>query len=73
VPERLLTQLLAHWRDAERRLKEAEPDSPEWLAAQVDVDRSRLAYHEAERALRELIERGEVSPRPVPQEPPQER
>jgi hypothetical protein len=75
VPERLVARLLREWRDAERKVAAAPAGTPEHDAAQVEADRLRLAYHEAERALRELIRAGEVEPRqpPPPSESPEPR
>ena len=40
------------WHDAERRVSEAAPDSPEWLAALGGAARSRLQYTEMKRDAR---------------------
>lgn len=68
MPQRIVTRLLEEWRAAERRLEQTPPGTAEHDAAQVEADRLRLAYHEAERALRELIRDGEVD-RPAPELP----
>jgi hypothetical protein len=47
---RPLQVILAEWRDAERRLQLAEPDSAEHSAAAGDVGRLREEYHGAYKA-----------------------
>jgi len=71
MPQRIVARLLEEWRAAERRLAETAPESAERDEAQVEADRLRLAYHEAERALRELIRDGEID-RPAPESSPAE-
>ena len=44
---RELQVILADWRDAERRLALADPDSAEHATAAADVGRLRAEYHEA--------------------------
>lgn len=46
-PNRELRLILADWRDAERRLSLAEPDSAEHSVAAADIGRLRDEYHRA--------------------------
>jgi hypothetical protein len=46
-PNRDLQLILADWRDAERRLSLAEPDSAEHALAASDIGRLRDEYHRA--------------------------
>jgi hypothetical protein len=46
-PSRDLQVILSDWRDAERRLTLAEPDSAEHATAAADVGRLREEYHRA--------------------------
>jgi hypothetical protein len=39
-------QVLAAWRQAERSLTALEPGSPEWQAAEAEIDRLRGIYQE---------------------------
>ena len=45
--KREMREILADWRDAERRAELAQPGSPEALAAAADIDRLRQEYREA--------------------------
>jgi hypothetical protein len=44
--------ILADWRDAERRLADASPGTPEALAAEADIERYRDEYRDAHEAAR---------------------
>jgi hypothetical protein len=44
---REMSAILAEWREAERRLADAEPGSPEEARARADVERCRDEYREA--------------------------
>jgi hypothetical protein len=44
---RELHTILADWRDAERRMQLADPDSAEHASAIADIGRLRMEYHEA--------------------------
>ena len=43
--------VLAAWRDAERRMETIDQGSPEWSAIQADIARFREAYQRAFDAL----------------------
>jgi hypothetical protein len=45
--KREMREILADWRDAERRADLAQPDSPDALAAAADIERLRLEYRDA--------------------------
>jgi len=49
APAKVMTagDVLAAWRDAERRMETIAQDSPEWSAIQADIARFREAYHRA--------------------------
>ena len=49
-PTRDLQAILSDWRDAERRLALAEPDSAEHATATADVGRLREEYHRTYKA-----------------------
>lgn len=49
MPRRELERLLTEWREAQRRLDDLDPGTPEHAAAEADVERLREQYqHEAE-------------------------
>lgn len=43
-PSREIQVILAEWRDAERRMSEAKPNSPDHAQAKADTDRLRAEY-----------------------------
>lgn len=45
-PSRELHTILSEWRDAERRLSSAEPDTAEHAQAVADIGRLRAEYHQ---------------------------
>jgi hypothetical protein len=47
VTPRMPHEILAAWRDAERRAEAAEPASPEAAAVATEIERLRLEYREA--------------------------
>ncbi|HEY0444572.1 MAG TPA: hypothetical protein VGC90_10140 [Candidatus Limnocylindrales bacterium] len=47
---RTLADLLEAWREAERELGRAKPDSKAWDAARERVDRAREAYQKGSRS-----------------------
>lgn len=53
APTKVITagDVLAAWRDAERRMEAIDHGSPEWSAVQADIARFRDAYQEAFDAL----------------------
>ena len=47
IPPRDMATILAEWRDAERRLADATPGTPEAIKAHVDAQRLRAEYRAA--------------------------
>ena len=54
MPHHRVETALEAWRDAERRLEEAEPGTPEEAQAHVEVEHWRAEYEEAVAAAGDL-------------------
>jgi hypothetical protein len=63
-PERDLGMILSEWRDAERRLAAARPDSAEAKSAREDADRLRHEYRTVHRAAAPTAQRRRAKDRP---------
>jgi hypothetical protein len=51
-----LGTVLSAWRAAERRLDAVAPDSPEWVAAQAEIEHFRIEYQRLARGERQRLD-----------------